>query len=115
MTKQRKVNLKSLFDDKSMALAQTAKVIGHPARVAIIRSLLENNHQTCKMLVEQLPFSQSTVSQHLFRLKSVGIVEGSSYKTATIYSVNQDKLANFKKALDDIFGKQKDKKQLSLF
>lgn len=110
-----KKQLQNLFDDKSVALAATAKVVGHPARVAILRSLLENNHQTCKMLVDQLPFSQSTVSQHLQKLKSVGLIEGSSYKTATIYSVNQDKLTNFKKALEDIFGKQKDKKQLSLF
>lgn len=103
------------FDDKCNAIANTAKVIGHPARVEILRSLMENNHQTCKMLVDQLPYSQSTVSQHLYRLKSVGLIDGSSYKTATIYSVNQDKLTNFKKALEEVFGKQKDKKQLSLF
>ncbi len=105
----------SAFDDKTIALANTAKVIGHPGRIAILRSLMENNHQTCKMLVEQLPYSQSTVSQHLYRLKSVGLIDGSSYKTATIYSVNQDKLANFKRAFDDLIGKQKDKKQLSMF
>ncbi len=108
-------NVTGHFDDKCNAIAKIAKVIGHPARVLILKSLQENNHQTCKMLVEQLPYSQSTVSQHLYRLKSVGLVEGSSYKTAMIYSVNQEKITNFKKALDEYFGKPKDKKQLSMF
>jgi ArsR family transcriptional regulator len=96
-------------------LAQGAKAIGHPARVAILKFLLEHNDQTCKNIVAQLPFSQSTVSQHLAELKQAGFIEGLPFKTSMIYSVSEDNINAFKKNFEAVFGKPEDKKQLSLF
>lgn len=107
--------VENLIDDKVKALADTAKVIGHPSRIAILTLLINNSNQTCKDLTAQLPFSQSTVSMHLYRLRSVGLIEGTYYKSATIYSVNHSKIENFKKAMDAVFAKPKVEKQLSLF
>lgn len=105
----------AFFDDKAKSLASISKVLGHPARVTLLKYLQGNDHQTVKSLVEQLPFTQSTVSQHLYMLRSVGLVETKPYKTATIYSISHDRIASYKKALEDVLGKQKDKKQMSLF
>lgn len=105
----------NLSDEKIKALAETSKVLGHPARITILNLLIQNNNQTCKDLVQQLPLSQSTVSLHLYRLRSVGLIEGTHYKTATIYSINHSKLENYKKALEVTFAKPKVDKQLSLF
>lgn len=57
-------------------LAQLAKALGHPARVAIMRKLLRCDSCVCGELVEELPFAQSTVSQHLKQLKEAGLVRG---------------------------------------
>lgn len=103
------------FDKDTLALATVAKAIGHPARIAILKFLQEHNQQTCKSIVEQLPFSQSTVSQHLAELKQSGLIDGVSYKTSTIYSVSEDQIKLLRKFYDAVFGKVEDRKQLSLF
>lgn len=57
-------------------MASLAKAFDHPARIAIIEYLLGN--QTCitNDLVNELPLSQSTITQHLKELKQIGIVRG---------------------------------------
>lgn len=57
-------------------LAELAKAIGHPARVAILRLLLRTEGCIVGTIVDQLPLAQSTVSQHLKQLKSAGLVRG---------------------------------------
>ena len=57
-------------------LAALAKALGHPARVQIVRLLARRTTCVCGDIVEELPLSQSTVSQHLKVLKEVGIVRG---------------------------------------
>src|SRR4051812_24086211 len=57
-------------------LATLAKAIGHPARVQILRILTKRNACICGDIVEELPLSQSTVSQHLKVLKEAGLIRG---------------------------------------
>lgn len=57
-------------------LAALAKALGHPARVKIMRILLQRNACVCGDLVEELPLAQSTVSQHLKVLKDAGMIRG---------------------------------------
>jgi DNA-binding transcriptional ArsR family regulator len=56
--------------------AELFKALGHPARIAIIEYLLDKSACICNDLVEILPLSQSTISQHLAALKKVGIIKG---------------------------------------
>ena len=65
-----------LFKKKHNKMALLAKAFDHPARVAIIEYLLSN--QTCitNDLVDELPLSQSTITQHLKELKQIGIIKG---------------------------------------
>jgi|SRR5256885_1921082 len=56
--------------------AQLAKALAHPARVAIVRMLLERGECICGAIVSGLPLSQATVSQHLKVLKRAGVVSG---------------------------------------
>src|SRR5258707_11736293 len=57
-------------------LARVAKALGHPARVAILRLLIERHECICGEIVEVLPLAQATVSQHLKVLKDAGLVKG---------------------------------------
>ena len=45
-------------------LASLMKALGHPARVAILEFLIEKKACVCGDIVDELPLSQSTVSQH---------------------------------------------------
>ena len=69
----------STYTNKEAQIAKFAKAMGHPARVAIISLLLKKSTCICGDIVEELPLSQSTVSQHLKELKAAGIAykEGS--------------------------------------
>ena len=57
-------------------LARLAKALGHPARVKIVRLLLQKDACQCGEIVEELPLAQSTVSQHLKVLREAGLIRG---------------------------------------
>jgi ArsR family transcriptional regulator, arsenate/arsenite/antimonite-responsive transcriptional repressor len=63
-------------EDADEAMARLARALGHPARVRIMRVLLERDECMVSALVEELPLAQSTVSQHLKVLRDAGLVHG---------------------------------------
>ncbi|HQQ95591.1 MAG TPA: metalloregulator ArsR/SmtB family transcription factor [Bacteroidia bacterium] len=65
-----------LFKKRQNRIANLAKAFDHPARVAIIEHLLSNQTCICNDLVDILPLSQSTITQHLKELKQIGIIKG---------------------------------------
>ena len=62
--------------DADAALAALAWAVAHPVRVRILRILAARNACVCGEIVDELPVSQSTVSQHLKILKDAGLVRG---------------------------------------
>jgi len=64
------------FTDTDAALAALARALGHPARIAILRLLASRARCICGELVDELPLSQATVSQHLRALRRAGLIRG---------------------------------------
>jgi DNA-binding transcriptional ArsR family regulator len=91
---------KDKFNDKQLRMAELAKAIGHPARIAILQFLLKQQSCICGDIVEELPLSQSTVSQHLKELKDVGIIQGEISGVKTCYCIN----GNTWKEMEELFG-----------
>jgi ArsR family transcriptional regulator len=77
-------------------LARLARALGHPHRVAILRYLRNCNACVCGQIVEQLPIAQSTVSQHLKKLKEAGWIEGEIEGPRTCYCINEQAFARFR-------------------
>ncbi|MFT6741111.1 MAG: ArsR family transcriptional regulator, partial [Paraglaciecola sp.] len=77
------------FSDQQNQLAAFAKALGHPARIAILQHLLTVKGCVCGDIVEILPLSQSTVSQHLKALKTAGIIKGEIEGVKTCYCINE--------------------------
>lgn len=71
------------------------KALGHPARVAILQLLIEREACICGSIVEALPLSQATVSQHLAALKEAGLIKGSIEGPKVCYCIDA---ANWQKA-----------------
>ena len=82
----------SQFDQNSIELAEMAKALAHPARIAILRTLAERDTCICGEIVEVMPLAQSTVSQHLRALKKAGLVNGELDGTQSCYCINREKL-----------------------
>jgi DNA-binding transcriptional ArsR family regulator len=56
---------KRSFGTRENQIAEIAKALAHPARVAILQFLAKENACLCGDIVEHIPLSQATVSQHL--------------------------------------------------
>jgi ArsR family transcriptional regulator, arsenate/arsenite/antimonite-responsive transcriptional repressor len=83
-------------DQHAEALAQLAWALAHPARVKIVRLLLERNSCMCGQIVDELPLAQSTVSQHLKILKESGLIQGEVDGPKVCYCIQQVKLQELK-------------------
>lgn len=67
---------KENFDSELQDLAQFAKVLSHPARLAILKYLAEAKTCISGDISEVIPLSRTTVSQHLKELKDMGLIHG---------------------------------------
>ena len=92
-----------VFTDKQNRIADLAKALGHPARVAIIQHLLKEKSCVCGDLVEVLPLAQATVSQHLKELKNIGILHGEINPPRVCYCINKDVWQEAKAIFGEIF------------
>ena len=97
------------FSKKQNELAKFAKALGHPARVAIINYLLKNEICICGKIVNELPLSQPTVSQHLKELKASGLIRGNVVGNSVFYCIDEKKWKKFQKRLMTLFNKYTEK------
>lgn len=95
----------SLFTPAQNRVAELAKAIGHPARVAILEFLVKNPGCFCGDIVEKLPLSQSTVSQHLKALKEVGIIKGNIEGVSICYCIDAKVWTKAQKQMQGLFQK----------
>lgn len=77
------------FTDTQNELATLAKAIGHPARIAIIEHLIKVDSCICGDIVNELPLSQPTISQHLKELKNAGLIKGSFEGNTICYCLDE--------------------------
>jgi DNA-binding transcriptional ArsR family regulator len=77
------------YKQRETDLAKYAKAISHPARIAILNLLIKKQSCICGDIVDELPLSQSTVSQHLKELKEAGIIKGDIEGNSVCYCIDE--------------------------
>lgn len=90
------------FTADEIELATLAKALGHPARVAILRLLAARQACICGEIVDELPLSQSTVSQHLKALKEAGLIQGEISGPRTCYCLAPAGWVKARRLLNDL-------------
>jgi len=85
-------------------LADACKALSHPARLAILKLLAERGTCVCGEVVEVMPLSQATVSQHLKVLKQAGLISGTVSGPATCYCINDKAMAVLRGEIENLFG-----------
>ncbi|MGF7214909.1 DNA-binding transcriptional ArsR family regulator [Spirosoma lacussanchae] len=78
-----------VFTTEQNRIADLAKAFAHPARVAILQYLVATKACVCGDLVDVLPLSQATVSQHLKELSRIGIIKGNVQPPRVCYCINE--------------------------
>lgn len=101
------IHKKEAFSKQEQELAAFAKAIAHPARIAILKILAQHNECICGEIVEVLPLSQSTTSQHLKALKDAGLISGVVDGPKSCYCINWKAFDKFNNDFNSLFLKLK--------
>ncbi len=91
------------FTKTQNELAAMTKALGHPARIAILQFLMKTKSCVCGEIVDELPLSQSTVSQHLSELKKAGLIKGDIDGPSVCYCIDEKVWTKAKKMINDMF------------
>ena len=98
------INKKEAFTDTDQKLADLAKAMAHPARIAILRILAQRNTCICGEIVEVMPLAQATVSQHLKELLNANLITGTIDGKKSCYCINWETFKNFNADFNTLFG-----------
>ncbi len=98
------------FSSRENKMARYAKALAHPARIAILKLLASRKECVCGDIVDELPLSQSTVSQHLKELKEAGLIQGEIEGVRTCYCINAKEWKAAQAALNQLFDAYKETK-----
>ena len=85
------------------------KALGHPARIAIIQTIIKAEACICGDLVDELGLAQATISQHLKELKAVGIIQGTIEGTSVCYCIDDKVWSQYQSMFDNFFAKYRGK------
>ncbi|SDI02266.1 ArsR/SmtB family transcription factor [Proteiniclasticum ruminis] len=71
--------------------AELLKILGHPVRLCILKGILTTGGCNVTHMTDCLNLPQSTISQHIQKLKSAGIIEGERKGLEITYKLVHDK------------------------
>ncbi len=100
-----------IFTDQQNEISLFAKVLGHPARVAILQHLFKINSCVCGDLVDEIGLAQPTISQHLKELKQLGLIKGNVEGTSVCYCIHAENWSAMKEVLMDFVNQDLAKRQ----
>jgi len=92
-----------LFTKEQNDIANMAKAIAHPARIAILQQLIAANACICGELAGELGLAQPTISQHLKELKNAGLIKGTVEGTSVCYCINEVVWKQYQQLFNEFF------------
>ncbi|MDS1030885.1 metalloregulator ArsR/SmtB family transcription factor [Bacillota bacterium LX-D] len=95
------INKKSDLQDLAEK-AEFLKIIAHPVRLCILKGLLEEKKCNVSKMQDCLEIPQSTISQHLAKLRTAGIITAQRSGVEVYYSIANFKVRNILTVLFDL-------------
>jgi DNA-binding transcriptional ArsR family regulator len=99
------MNKAEKFDESLQDLARFAKVISHPARLAILEFLAETKTCMSGDISDYLPLGRTTVSQHLKELRNLGLIQGDIDGLKINYCLRSEEIKRFLNLFNTFFEK----------
>ncbi len=94
-----------IFPTHLNEVAAIAKVMAHPARLAILQYISRQEGCICTDLVDEIGLAQPTISQHLNEIKKIGLLRGNFEGKALCYCIDKEKWEELQQAFQSFFGK----------
>jgi len=88
--------------------AELLKTIAHPVRLCIVHGLWQHGGCNVSHMQECLGLPQSTISQHLAKLRNAGIIEGTRNGLEIHYELCEKTVAGI---LPILFGQKKERQE----
>ncbi len=92
--------------DNYTEAAEILKVLAHPVRLCMVNGLLEKGECNVSFMQSCLKTPQSTVSQHLQKLKSAGIIEGRREGLEIYYRIKDERIGELVRILTNNTGRK---------
>lgn len=73
-------------------ISEFLKVLAHPVRLCIVNGLLNSGGCNVSHMQDCLEIPQSTISQHLQKLRAAGIIEGERNGLEIVYRVKDERV-----------------------
>ncbi len=96
---------KENFNAQDQSLAELARTLSHPARIAILRFLASTVSCISGDISDEIPLSRTTVSQHLQELKRAGLIIGEIDGVRVNYCLNPTRIKEVSTMFHDYFNK----------
>jgi len=97
------MNKSENFDEQLQEIARFARVISHPARLAILKYLAETKTCISGDISDKLPLSRTTVSQHLKELRDIGLIHGEIEGLKINYCLCHSRIEKYIELFDTFF------------
>lgn len=92
-----------IYSAEHNKLGTMLKILGHPARIAILQYIIDQKTCICNDLVEELGLAQATISQHLKELKNIGVIQGTIEGKSVCYCIDEKIWKEFQKQFNLFF------------
>jgi len=93
------------LDENAEDAAALLALLANGKRLTIVEHLLDNE-MSVGAIAEKVDLSQSALSQHLARLRSMNLVETRRDRQMVFYSCRSPSVRRLLETLEDIFGKR---------
>ncbi|MEX0315657.1 MAG: ArsR/SmtB family transcription factor [Allomuricauda sp.] len=92
-----------MFTERQNELALVAKVLAHPARIAILEYISKQEGCICNDLVDVIGLAQPTISQHLNEIKKIGLLKGTFEGKNLCYCINEERWSELQQSFQAFF------------
>ena len=93
----------NIHSEEQKEIAAIAKVLAHPARVAILQYISSQDACICGDIVDKIGLSQPTISQHLQVIRSAGLIKGSFEGKSICYCLDMNRFKELQNLFTNYF------------
>lgn len=93
----------SIHSQEQIDIAAIAKVLAHPARVAILQYISSQEACICNDIVDEIGLAQATISQHLQVIKSAGLIKGTFEGKSICYCLDVNRFKELQNLFTNYF------------
>lgn len=93
----------NLHSSQQIEIAALAKVLSHPARVAILQYISKQESCICGDIVDEIGLSQPTISQHLQVIRQAGLLKGTFEGKSICYCLDIERFRELQQVFNQFF------------